>query len=116
MEYGEGLAQRVRVLAPVGIDVALDLVGGDALERSREALAAEAREASVTDPGVLERPGGHYVFVRPDAAMLDRLVGYVADGRLRVEVTETFPLDEAAQALSRSKEGHTQGKIVITVA
>jgi NADPH:quinone reductase-like Zn-dependent oxidoreductase len=30
-------------------------------------------------------------------------------------VSETFPLDEAAQALARSKEGHARGKIVVTL-
>jgi NADPH:quinone reductase-like Zn-dependent oxidoreductase len=115
VEYGEGLAHRVRDLAPEGVDVALDLVGGDALEQSREALARDGRVASVTDPEAVKQPGGRYVFVRPDAQMLDRLVGYVADGRVRVEVAETFPLEEAAQALARSKEGHTQGKLVVTL-
>jgi NADPH:quinone reductase-like Zn-dependent oxidoreductase len=33
-----------------------------------------------------------------------------------VEVAETFPLDEAAHALEQNKDGHTQGKIVITLA
>jgi len=115
VEYGDGLAQRVRDLAPDGVDVALDLIGGDVLDQSRDALAPEGRVASVTNPEVLNQPGGHYVFVRPDASMLERLVGYVADGRVRVEVAESFPLDEAAHALGRNKDGHTQGKIVITV-
>jgi NADPH:quinone reductase-like Zn-dependent oxidoreductase len=115
VEYGEGLAQRVRDLAPEGVDVALDLIGGDAVAESRDALAPGGRVASVTDPHTAQQPGGRYVFVRPDAPMLARLAGYVADGRVRVEVSETFPLDEAAQALARSKEGHARGKIVVTL-
>jgi NADPH:quinone reductase-like Zn-dependent oxidoreductase len=115
VDYGEGLAKRVRDLAPDGVDVALDLVGGDALAQSRDALAPGGRVASVTDPAATKEPAGRYVFVRPDAQMLARLAGYVADGQVRVEVAETFPLEEAAHALARSKEGHTQGKIVVTV-
>jgi NADPH2:quinone reductase len=71
--------------------------------------------ASIIDPGAMGELGGRYVFVRPDAEMLARLVGYVADGSLRVEVAETFPLDRAAAALARNQEGHTRGKIVVTV-
>jgi NADPH:quinone reductase-like Zn-dependent oxidoreductase len=116
VEYGEGLPQRVRDLVPEGVDVAVDLIGDGALADSRDALASGGRVASVTDPETAIQLGGRYVFVRPDAAMLGRLVGYVADGQVRVEVAETFPLEQAAQALQRSKAGHTRGKIVITVA
>jgi NADPH:quinone reductase-like Zn-dependent oxidoreductase len=115
VEYGEGLVQRVRDLAPEGVDVALDFIGGDALTATPELLGPEGRVGSVVDPGVLSMRGGRYVFVRPDAAMLARLAGHVADGRLRVEVSETYPLEQAAQALARSKEGHVRGKIVVTV-
>ncbi|MDQ4006726.1 MAG: NADP-dependent oxidoreductase [Actinomycetota bacterium] len=115
VEYGEGLADRVRDLAPDGVDVALDLVGGEALDATREVLSPGGRVASVIDPGAVAELGGRYVFVRPDAQMLARLVGYLADGSLRVEVSETFPLDRAAQALARNLEGHTRGKIVVTV-
>jgi NADPH:quinone reductase-like Zn-dependent oxidoreductase len=115
VEYGEGLAARVRDLAPDGVDVALDLVGGEALDATGEVLSSGGRVASVIDPGAVAELGGRYVFVRPDAQMLARLVGHLADGSLRVEVSETFPLDRAAQALARNQEGHTRGKIVVTV-
>jgi NADPH:quinone reductase-like Zn-dependent oxidoreductase len=72
--------------------------------------------ASIIDPGTVTELGGRYVFVRPDAEMLARLAGYVADGRVRVEVAETYPLDRVAQALERNRQGHTRGKIVVTVA
>jgi NADPH:quinone reductase-like Zn-dependent oxidoreductase len=116
VEYGDGLAQRVRELAPDGVDVALDLVGGDALDATPEVLARQGRVASIIDPQKVAELGGRYVFVRPDGEMLSRLVRRVAEGDLRVEVAETFPLDQAAEALSRNKEGHTRGKIVVTVA
>ncbi|MDQ4085179.1 MAG: NADP-dependent oxidoreductase [Actinomycetota bacterium] len=116
VEYGEGLVQRVRDLAPDGVDAALDFAGGDALTATRDLLTSEGRVGSVVDPAVLSERGGRYVFVRPDADMLARLAGHAADGRLRVEVSETYPLERAADALARSKEGHTRGKLVVTVA
>jgi NADPH:quinone reductase-like Zn-dependent oxidoreductase len=115
VEYGDGLVGRVREIAPDGVDVALDLVGGDALDASSELLGERGRAGSVIDPGAVAELGGRYVFVRPDAVMLTRLVEHVAAGRLRVEVTETFSLERAAEALARSKEGHAHGKLVVTV-
>jgi NADPH:quinone reductase-like Zn-dependent oxidoreductase len=116
VEYGDGLAARVRDLAPDGVDVVLDLIGGDALAATPELLAAEGRVASIIDADTVAGLGGRYVFVRPDAEMLSRLVGYVADGQVRIEVAETYPLDRAAEALERNRAGHTRGKIVVTVA
>ncbi|MDQ4008842.1 MAG: NADP-dependent oxidoreductase [Actinomycetota bacterium] len=116
VEYGEGLVQRVRDLATEGIDVVLDLIGGDALDTTPELLAPGGRVASVIDPAKVQELGGRYVFVRPDAETLARLGGYVADGQVRVEVAETFPLERTGEALARNREGHTRGKIVVTVA
>jgi NADPH:quinone reductase-like Zn-dependent oxidoreductase len=115
VEYGDGLAGRVRDLAPGGVDVVLDMIGGQALAATPEVLTGSGRVSSVVEADTVGKLGGHYVFVRPDAAMLARLAGYLADGRLRVEVAETFPLEQAAQALARNQQGHTQGKIVVTV-
>jgi len=39
----------------------------------------------------------------------------VADGALRVEIAAEYPLDQAAAAYAQLEEGHTRGKIVVTV-
>jgi NADPH:quinone reductase-like Zn-dependent oxidoreductase len=112
--YGAGLADRVRALAPQGVDAAFDLVGGEALAVSRELVADPGRIASIVDTGVLEF-GGRYVWVRPDAADLAAL-GELADtGRLTVNVAATFPLAQAASAQELLAERRTRGKIVLTV-
>ncbi|AUG81178.1 alcohol dehydrogenase [Kitasatospora sp. MMS16-BH015] len=113
--YGEGLAERVRVLAPAGVDAVLDLVGGEALQLSPALLAEGGRLASIADGAVLAL-GGRYVFVRPDTADLTALAELADTGRLQVEVAATFPLAEAADAQRLNAEGHTRGKIVVTVA
>ncbi len=113
--YGEGLVDGVRELAPDGVDVVIDLVGGDALAATPKLLAGGGRVASVIDPAAVAEVGGAYVFVRPDANMLGRLLTLVADGSLAVDVAETFPLDRAGEALARSAEGHVRGKVVVTV-
>ena len=114
VSYGHGLVEAVRALAPEGVDVVIDLVGGEALEATPKLLADGGRVASIVDADTVLALGGRYVFVQPDAAMLRRLLELVADGSLRVEVAETFPLDRAGEALARNQEGHVRGKVVIT--
>ena len=112
--YGEGLAERVRALAPEGVDAAFDTIGGDTLRTSTNLLAPEGRLASIVDADVVSY-GGRYCFVRPDAEDLTKLSELAEQGALSVHVQETFPLERAADAHRLSQEGRTRGKIVVTV-
>ncbi len=113
--YGDELVDGVRELAPQGVDVIIDLIGGDALAATPKLLADGGTVASVVDPEAVADVGGNYVFVRPDADMLGRLLTLVADGSLAVDVAETFPLERAGEALALNAERHVRGKVVITV-
>ncbi|MDH6139075.1 MULTISPECIES: NADP-dependent oxidoreductase [Kitasatospora] len=112
--YGEGLADRVRELAPQGVDAAFDLVGGSAPEVSRELVADPGRIASIVDTAVVDH-GGRYVWTRPDPADLAALGELADSGRLTVNVAATFPLAQAASAQELLAERRTRGKIVLTV-
>ncbi|MFC8425436.1 NADP-dependent oxidoreductase [Streptomyces sp. NPDC057236] len=114
VSHGEGLAERVRGLAPEGVDAVFDSVGGDALKASANLLAPEGRLASITDPEVVGY-GGRYWFVRPDPQDLQHLSDLADQGTVTVHVSETFPLDRAADAHRLNQEGRTRGKIVVTV-
>ena len=111
--YGDGLEERVRALAPDGVDLVVDYVGG-VLEQTLAVLAPGGRHGSIADGSVAEA-GGTYLWVRPDAADLDALAALVEAGELRVDVERTFPLAEAADAFRASMEGHVSGKIALTV-
>ncbi|MGW8400087.1 NADP-dependent oxidoreductase [Streptomyces lydicus] len=113
--YGEGLADRVRALAPEGVDVALDFVGGGVVDVSQELLKDRGRVASIADGEVTEK-GGHLVWVRPDSDGLTALGALADAGKLTVHVDAVFPLAEAAEAFRRSQEGRTRGKIVLEVS
>ncbi|ARH95655.1 NADP-dependent oxidoreductase [Streptomyces sp. MOE7] len=113
--YGEGLADRVRALAPEGVDVALDFVGGGVVDLSQELLKDRGRVASIAD-GEVTQKGGHLVWVRPDSAGLTALGALADAGKLTVHVDAVFPLSEAAEALRRSQEGRTRGKIVLAMS
>ncbi|MEU4362938.1 NADP-dependent oxidoreductase [Promicromonospora sp. NPDC023987] len=113
--YGDGLADRVRAIAPDGVDVALDFAGGDAVATSAELLADGGTIASIADATARTEHGGHYVWVRPSTEDLDALTALFDSGKLSVEIAQTFDLAEAAAAHRASETGHTRGKVVVRV-
>lgn len=115
VSYGDGLEAVAHALAPEGYDVIVDFAGGASLDSVPALLADGGTVVSIADARARTEFGGHYVWVRPDAAQLGELARLVADGELRVEIAATYPLDEGAAAYAALEEGHTRGKIVVTV-
>jgi NADPH2:quinone reductase len=113
--YGDGLTDRVRALAPDGVDVALDFAGGESVAASAQVLAGDGTIASITDATARTEHGGHYVWVRPSTADLDALTALFDAGRLSVEITQVFDLADAADAHRASETGHIRGKVVVRV-
>jgi NADPH:quinone reductase-like Zn-dependent oxidoreductase len=120
--YGPGLEDRVRSLAPDGVDVALDLVGTDeAMDVSLALVADRARIVSIVNFERAPREGVQLLGNGPGAdpgteirdAARARLVELAAAGRLTVNVAATYPLEEAAEAHRRIRTGHTTGKLVL---
>ncbi|WP_327248973.1 NADP-dependent oxidoreductase [Streptomyces sp. NBC_01320] len=112
--YGTGLVDRVAQLAPGGVDAALDFVGAGAVDASLHLLGRPERLASIADPEAAAK-GGHHVWVRPDPVGLSVLADLAEGGKLGVHVEKVLPLDEAAEAWRLSSQGHTRGKLVLSV-
>lgn len=112
VEYGPGVVQVVRALAPGGVDAAFDLHGGEALDAAFALVDDPARVVSIADPGVTDR-GGQYIFCEPSRRDLDQLSVWVRSGDLRVQVAEVVPLSEARRAQDLVATGHTRGKVVL---
>jgi NADPH:quinone reductase-like Zn-dependent oxidoreductase len=111
--YGEGLADRVRELAPDGVDGGVDTVGKGSV-RDLVALTGDpGKVVTIADFGAGEL--GVQVTTSNDggAPRLAEVAGLVAQGRLEVPVQEVFPFDRAADALRLSREGHVRGKLVL---
>ena len=118
--YGDGLVERVRAIAPEGVDAVFDVAGRGALEDSVE-LRGGSTERIVT---IADYPGAEKLGITfsggPGASvasreLLEDLVGRVARGELKVSVGSTYPLAEAAEAQRTSEAGHGRGKQVLTV-
>jgi NADPH:quinone reductase-like Zn-dependent oxidoreductase len=112
------VADQVRAMFPRGVGAALDLVGGEGLTQLRESLHQGGRIASIVDPdpaGDRDDLRARYVFVRPSATELAALAKLVDDGRLRVVIQESFPLERAADAHRLIAEGHVHGKLVLEI-
>ncbi|TQL02354.1 NADP-dependent oxidoreductase [Cellulomonas sp. SLBN-39] len=113
--YGDGLVERVRALAPEGVDVVLDYGTPDLVATTRALLAPGGTVASITDAAARDELGGHYVWVRPSTADLTALAELADAGVLRVDVAQVFDLADAAAAHDASATGHVRGKVVVRV-
>jgi NADPH:quinone reductase-like Zn-dependent oxidoreductase len=120
--YGDGLADRVRALAPDGVTAAIDTAGTDeAVDVSLELLpdrdrfvtiAAFARAAELDLKRIGGGPGADPGTAIRDAARLE-LTRLVETGALTVVVDATFPLDRVADAHRQGMRGHSHGKLVL---
>ncbi|MEU9064586.1 NADP-dependent oxidoreductase [Streptomyces sp. NPDC048430] len=114
--YGDNLVQRVRELAPEGVDAVFDAAGKGALEDSIVLRGGTGRIVTTADfrareLGVVFAEGPQ----RRSAARLAELAQQAADGTLVTTLSATYPLAQAALAQQASDAGHNRGKIVLTV-
>lgn len=112
--YGPGLVDRVRALAPQGVDVALDCIGGEAVPVSLELVSDRSRIGTIADYAAVEkygvrRPGGDR-----SAENLTELVELHTAGRLEFPIHLAAPLEDAASAHTAVETGHVRGKVVLT--
>lgn len=104
-----------------GVDLVLDLVGGDTLERSPSVIKAGGALVSVVgDPrAALARERdvrGTFFVVEATRQELFRLAQSIDAGELRPIVGDVVPLDQGRRAFE-AKAGHgVPGKVVLTVA
>jgi NADPH:quinone reductase-like Zn-dependent oxidoreductase len=108
------VADHVRAAAPHGVDGVFDLVGGEAL-RAVAPLTDPARLFSVADKPLVAELGGRDVPRDRSTRVLDALAALVASGDLDPYVRTVFPFARAGEALAQVEDGHTLGKVVITV-
>ncbi|MEU6512432.1 NADP-dependent oxidoreductase [Streptomyces sp. NPDC046942] len=108
--YGDGLAERVRALAPNGITAAIDLHGTDTVDVARELDVPDSRICTIAAQveGVVAANGAN---AAPGA--LEEIARLVAEGRLRVPIAATFPIVHIQAAVELQAGRHVKGKVVI---
>ncbi|MEV7611486.1 NADP-dependent oxidoreductase [Streptomyces sp. NPDC089799] len=111
--YGEGLGDRIRALAPEGVDAGLDFYG-DGVELLLSLVQEQGRVLSIADQDA-EAKGAKKMWARPDTTDLTFLTELADAGKLSISVEHALPLAEAARAWELSASGRTRGKIVLTV-
>ncbi|MFJ4964859.1 Quinone oxidoreductase 1 [Streptomyces sp. ADI96-02] len=113
--YGSGLVERVRELAPQGVDAVFDVSGRGALPESIELRGGTTdrivtiADGDAAELGVAFSSGGG----GPSAGRLAENARLAASGELRVEVSRSFPLADARSAHEASEAGHVRGKMVL---
>jgi NADPH2:quinone reductase len=122
VEYGPGLADRVRAVAPDGVTVAFDTAGTDeALQSSLELVADHERIVTVgavdaaPSWGVRSYSGNN---LTPEQAELRRIAAPLAlelwaRGEFSFEVGERYALKDAAAAHRQSETRVVVGKLVL---
>lgn len=101
-------------------DAVFDTVSGDTYKRSFKVL----KKGSGMIVSTLEQPNSElmnqygikavFLFSQVNRQRLTRLAEWIDQNNIRVNIDKTFSLDEAAKALDQ-KEGHSRGKLVLTI-
>jgi NADPH:quinone reductase len=116
---GENAVDRLRALAPDGIDAVLALAGGDALERCLDLVNSGGRLAypNGVEPEPKRRTG--LLITSYDAMngpqQFANLGRAASEARLQVPIAAVFPLTQAAKAHERIERGHIVGRIALRI-
>ncbi len=114
--YGGGMAERVRGLAPGGVDVILDAAGGDSLLAALPLARDRDRIGTIVSYDRVEELGLRGLRGQRSAARLAGLVGLWEAGELQVTIRSVHPLARAADAHREVETGHGRGKVVLRVS
>lgn len=115
IDYGPGLAERVRAHAPEGISAVFENHGREAVDAAIELGLPPTRVCAIVDHALTEQLGlvspGRY---ERRAEVLQDLVDRVATGSLALPVQQQFALDDVQSAFRLLEGRHLTGKVVIT--
>lgn len=108
-------------LSPAGeVDAVLDLVGGVLQESAWPLLRRGGAFVSTLSPPADHEAAARgarasLVSTQTSARQMEEIAGLVERGVMKVDVTRTFPLDQAGQAQTYLEGGGVVGKLVLTV-
>ncbi|MER7283606.1 NADP-dependent oxidoreductase [Dactylosporangium sp. NPDC000244] len=108
--YGDGLAGRVRALAPGGVTAAIDLYGTETAQAARALGVPDERITTIAAQinGITPANGAN---AAPGA--IEEIARLIAAGRLRVPIAAGFPVERIRAAVELQAGRHVHGKVVI---
>ncbi|MFI9386306.1 NADP-dependent oxidoreductase [Kutzneria sp. NPDC052558] len=115
VEYGEGLAARVREAAGGKVDAFIDTFGADYVELALELGVAPERVNTIINFAAVEKYGikAEGNAQGASAAVLAELAAKIAAGELELVVARKYPLSQVREAYRDLEQRHTRGKIVL---
>jgi NADPH:quinone reductase-like Zn-dependent oxidoreductase len=116
--YGEGLVERVREIAPDGVEAALDAAGAGALPALIELAGDPEHVVTIADYTGAQETGARFSGGMGTGRAVHALreIGELIEaGRFSLPVQQTFPLDHVGEAQRLSASGHVRGKLVLLV-
>ncbi|MFB7462740.1 NADP-dependent oxidoreductase [Streptomyces sp. NPDC056224] len=114
VRYGDGWAERVRAVAPGGVNFVFDASGAGVLADSVALTGDAAKVITIADMSA-QQHGVRFSAGTADLGgqALPELVQLAADGRLTVPVWRTYSLGDAAKAHADLEAHRNQGKAVL---
>jgi NADPH:quinone reductase-like Zn-dependent oxidoreductase len=115
--YGAGLAERVRSLAPDGVDLALDVAGSGVLPELIELAGTPVHVLTIADFAGSQEHGVRFSSGDAGRAVhaLAQIGELIESGLFSLPVAQTFALPAIAEAQRVSEDGHVRGKLVLVV-
>jgi NADPH:quinone reductase len=113
--YGDGLADRLRAVAPDGIDAFIDLFGPGYVRLAVDLGVPLDRIETITAFAAAQEYGTK-AEGSSDASTTDvlaEMTDLVASGQIEIPIAASYPLDEVQQAYTELEQRHTRGKIVL---
>ena len=99
------------------VDLVLDFVGGETIERSWSVLIAGGAIVTVNSPDIgAKAPSGFrglFARAQPAPERLAKTAQLVAAGKVRSTIAHVFTLNQLLDAIACNRAGHAPGKIVV---
>jgi NADPH:quinone reductase-like Zn-dependent oxidoreductase len=102
------------------VDMVFDLIGGETEDRSWGVLKKGGVLVSTLSLPSQEKAKAHGVrgmryTAEASGSELGEIAGLIDAGKVKPTISRTFPLKDAVSALQLVEQGHTRGKVVLTV-
>lgn len=111
--YGEGLADRIREVAPDGVSAAFDTAGRGALPDLIDVVGGKERVITIADPAAFDLDVTFSSSGSQTPELLAELADLATGGTVRIPQAGSLPLAEAAEAHRRAESGHAGGKLIL---